>query len=80
MGSTSSTPAALIRVWSLSDYATVSGAPLSSIPSVAVIIVGFSNFEAATGSLRSTHGNLNAIVGEDQSRVGGGNFGVRHCD
>lgn len=87
MGSTSSTPAALIKVWSLSDCVIVSETcqpqnflrlPRSSWGFL--FELGVSVRGGDEERLRRTHGDLDAIIGEDESRVGRGNFGVRHCD
>lgn len=64
MGSTSSTLAALIRVCSLSACIASSQRPSST----------------ATAGQFSTYGDLDAIVGEDQRRVGRSELGVRHCE
>lgn len=122
MGSTPSTPAALIRAWSLSAcciqsqpcilakepprtgissaFFGVAGADDSNHASFcfffcSLVSYSLASIESQTAPAIShmwsfclvarrrveweTYGDLNAIVGEDQGRVGGGELSSRHC-
>lgn len=82
MGSTPSTLAALIRAWSLSDCELGGNGQQNrgEITKCAFATRGSESDNCLLVAAAATHSNLNAIVGEDQRRVGRCELGGRHCD
>jgi len=68
MGSTSSILAALMRVCNLSAY----------VQSVTYPAIISTNPQGPVGGV--SYSDLDTVIGEDQSRVGGCELGVRHCE
>lgn len=71
MGSTSGTPAALIRELSLSACKVES----VSMSSVAMII-----HSLISRNWKVSYSDVEAVIGEDECGVGGSEFGDRHLD
>lgn len=80
MGSTSSILAALIRDWSLSAWHRLALPKIYRNGSRLRGVIAGGGAASRQVAVIETYGDLNAIIGEDQGRVGRCELGTRHCE